>query len=218
MKFQPGNEYGKQGRPKGARNKLASSVYTDVLEFLTEPAAFQASEPTKFRALLLTLWREAPRDLGRFIASILPKELSIETSTVTELSDEELDRLIFELRARALAVREEQSLDDDAAELKLLPHACVEDGMVKVTDLQGHLLGTQPIRPGDDIEAAARKILRGRAGSTASFTPPSHIPRLRCIRKAPPLTAPPSSRVLAQPRSAPSAIATAGRNTRKTRT
>jgi hypothetical protein len=53
----------------------------------------------------------------------LPKELSIETSTVTELTDEELDRLIFELRARALAVREEQSLDDDAAELKELPHA-----------------------------------------------------------------------------------------------
>jgi hypothetical protein len=111
------------GRPKGARNRLASTVYVEVLEFLTEPAAFQASEPTKFRALLLTLWREAPRDLGRFIASILPKELSIETSAVSELSDEELDRMIEMLRERALAVREEQSLDDDAAELKLLPHA-----------------------------------------------------------------------------------------------
>lgn len=119
MKFQPGNEYGKQGRPKGARNKLASSVYTDVLEFLTEPAALEASEPTKFKSLLLTLWREAPRDLARFVASILPKELSIETSTVNELSDEELDRMIAILRERALAAREEQ---DDAAELKLLPH------------------------------------------------------------------------------------------------
>jgi hypothetical protein len=86
------------GRPKGARNRLASSVYSDVLDFLTEPAVFQASEPTKFRALLLTLWRESPRDLARFVASILPRELSIETSTVTELTDEELDRLIFALQ------------------------------------------------------------------------------------------------------------------------
>jgi hypothetical protein len=109
------------GRPKGARNKLASSVYTDVLEFLTEPAAFQASEPTKFQTLLTTLWREAPRDLARFVASILPKELSIETSTVNELSDEELDRVVGMLRERALAARE-QALDDDAAELKELPH------------------------------------------------------------------------------------------------
>jgi hypothetical protein len=98
------------GRPKGVRNKLASIVYVEVLEFLTEPAVFQATEPTKFRALLLTLWREAPRDLARFVASILPKELSIETSTVNELSDEELDRMIEALRERALAAREEQAL------------------------------------------------------------------------------------------------------------
>jgi hypothetical protein len=42
---------------------------------------------------------------------------------VTELTDEELDRMIETLRERALAAREEQALDDDAAELKVLPHA-----------------------------------------------------------------------------------------------
>jgi hypothetical protein len=41
---------------------------------------------------------------------------------VNELSDEELDRMIAMLRERALAARE-QALDDDAVELKLLPHA-----------------------------------------------------------------------------------------------
>jgi hypothetical protein len=116
MRFQPKNEYGKHGRPKGARNKVAAQVYSDVLEFLTEPAVFRAGEPTKFRALLLTLWRESPKDLARFIASILPRELQIESSSVTELDDTELDRMIEMLRAR-----EEQSLDA-AAELKLLPH------------------------------------------------------------------------------------------------
>jgi hypothetical protein len=109
------------GRPRGARNKLASSVYTDVLEFLTEPAAFQATEPTKFKALLLTLWREAPRDLARFVASILPKELSIETSTVTELSDEELDRRLEWIERALIAPREEQSLDD-ASQQRLIEH------------------------------------------------------------------------------------------------
>jgi hypothetical protein len=121
MKFQPNNTFGKAGRRKGARNKLASSVYTDVLEFMAEPATFQASEPTKFQALLLTLWRESPRDLARFIASILPKELSIETSNVAELADEELDRMIEMLRERALEVHEQRSLDA-AAELKLVEH------------------------------------------------------------------------------------------------
>ncbi|HKF08911.1 MAG TPA: hypothetical protein VKB89_09340 [Xanthobacteraceae bacterium] len=70
------------------------------------------------QALLLTLFREAPRDLARFIASILPKELSIETSSVNELSDEELDRMIELLRARALAAQQ-QSLDD----VKVIEHA-----------------------------------------------------------------------------------------------
>jgi hypothetical protein len=123
MKFQPGNEYGKQGRPKGARNKLAGYVYSVVYDFLSSPATFApSSEPTKLESLLLTTWRDSPRDCLRFIASILPKELSIETSTVNELSDEELDRMMAMLRERALAARE-QALDDDAVELKLLPHA-----------------------------------------------------------------------------------------------
>ena len=102
MKFQPGNQLGAAGRPRGARNRVASHVFSDVLEFLLEPPAFEASKPTKFRALLLTLWRESPRDLARFITSILPKELSIETSAVNELSDEELDRMIEILRSTSI--------------------------------------------------------------------------------------------------------------------
>jgi len=119
LKFQPGNQLGAAGRPKGARNKLASHVFADVLQFLTEPAAFEASERTKFQSLLLTMWRESPRDLARFVASILPRELQIETSSVNELSDEELDRMIEMLRARALAAREQQSLDQG----KMIEHA-----------------------------------------------------------------------------------------------
>jgi hypothetical protein len=116
LKFQPGNQLGAAGRPRGARNRLAAHVFSDVLEFICEPAAFQPAESTKFRALLLNLWRESPRAFARFLTSILPRELSIESSTVNELTDEELDRMIQMLRARALAAREEQSLDDAADE------------------------------------------------------------------------------------------------------
>jgi hypothetical protein len=52
----------------------------------------------------------------------------------------------------------------------------VEDGMVKVTDLQGRLLGTQPLKPGDDVEAAARKILREKKAS--AFYDPIQYPPL----------------------------------------
>jgi hypothetical protein len=51
----------------------------------------------------------------------------------------------------------------------------VEDGMVKVTDLQARLLGTQPIKPDDDVEAAARKILREKRAS--AFYDPIQYPR-----------------------------------------
>jgi hypothetical protein len=122
MKFEAGNTYGKDGRPKGARNKVASYVYSVVYDFLSSPATFAPSgEPTKLESLLLTTWRDSPRDCLRFIASILPRELQIETSSITELSDEEEARYIEVLREMVLAAREEQSLDD-ASKLKLIEH------------------------------------------------------------------------------------------------
>jgi hypothetical protein len=51
----------------------------------------------------------------------------------------------------------------------------VEDGMVKVTDLQGRLLGAQSIKPGDAVETAARKILREKKAS--AFYDPIQYPR-----------------------------------------
>jgi hypothetical protein len=41
--------------------------------------------------------------------------------------------------------------------------------MVKVTDLEGRLLGTQPVRPGDDVEAAARKVLREKRAASGFY-------------------------------------------------
>jgi hypothetical protein len=51
----------------------------------------------------------------------------------------------------------------------------VEGGAVKVEDLEGRLLGTQPITPGDDVEAAARRILREK--KVSQFYQPIPYPR-----------------------------------------
>ena len=51
----------------------------------------------------------------------MPKEFWID-STAQQLSDEELDVLIVQLRQRALEAREERSLDT-AVEIKMIPHA-----------------------------------------------------------------------------------------------
>jgi hypothetical protein len=41
----------------------------------------------------------------------------------------------------------------------------IVNGTLEVADLEGKLLGTQPINPGDDAEAAARAVLRKKRGS-----------------------------------------------------
>jgi hypothetical protein len=53
-RFEPGNSYAKLGgRPRGARNKLASSVFRDVLQFWNEPVK-EGSTLTKGNAAMLT--------------------------------------------------------------------------------------------------------------------------------------------------------------------
>jgi hypothetical protein len=119
LKFDPGNSYSK-GRPRGARNKLAGHVFEDVLAFWNEPVK-EGSTLTKGMAALQTMFRERPADFVRSVFSIMPKEFVFE-NVVSELADEELDRMIEMLRERALAAREERSLDV-ASQLKMLPHA-----------------------------------------------------------------------------------------------
>jgi hypothetical protein len=51
----------------------------------------------------------------------------------------------------------------------------IVNGNLEVTDLEGRLLGTQPINPGDDAEAAARAVLRKKRSS--AFYDPIQYPR-----------------------------------------
>ena len=109
--FQPGNPYahnGKGGRPKGSRNRLAARVFDDIFRHWCEPAA--PGSVCKGQEALETLYREKPGEYLRLTASVLPKEFVLE-SAITELDDDELDRMIEMLRERALSARQEQAIE-----------------------------------------------------------------------------------------------------------
>jgi hypothetical protein len=52
----------------------------------------------------------------------------------------------------------------------------VEGGILHVEDMQGRLLGRQPVSPGDDVEVVARKLLREKNGKHLSFHGPIKYP------------------------------------------
>ena len=104
--FKPGHNI-KGGRPKGSRNKLAQRVFDDIFQHWNEPAG---GELCKGQAALELLYRERPGEYLRLTASVLPKEFVFENA-VTELDDDELDRMIEMLRERALSARHEQTIE-----------------------------------------------------------------------------------------------------------
>jgi len=107
-------ERGHSGRPKGSRNKLAQRVFDDIFRHWLEEAG---SGLCKGQAALELLYRENPGNYLKLTASVLPKEFVFENA-VSELDDEELDRMIEALRERAIAARQETAI-----ELKVQPKA-----------------------------------------------------------------------------------------------
>jgi hypothetical protein len=96
--FASGNAHahnGKGGRPAGSKNKLHRSF----IEALT--ADFEANGEKAIRQLRVT----NPGKYLQIIANTLPREFFIETNTVGQLSDDELDRMITMLRERVQAER-----------------------------------------------------------------------------------------------------------------
>jgi len=85
--FQPGQSGNPKGRAKGSRNKLGE-------EFL---AALQADFQENGAEAIAKVRDEKPDVYLRVIASILPREIKIESAN--ELSDDELDKRIRQLAA-----------------------------------------------------------------------------------------------------------------------
>ena len=105
MKFQPGNTVGRNGRPRGAKSRLASRVLGDLLEIWDEPVT-EGKPLTRGKAALRIMSRERPSEFAKLYASIMPREFWVDN--LTDLSDDEVDRMIETLRDRIRA-EEEQS-------------------------------------------------------------------------------------------------------------
>jgi hypothetical protein len=109
-------EKGHTGRPLNSRNKLAQRVFDDIFRHWLEEAG---NGLCKGQAALELLYRENPGGYLKLTASVLPKEWVFQNA-VSELDDEELDRMIGQLRERALAARQEQALDLQPEKTKAL--------------------------------------------------------------------------------------------------
>jgi SepF-like predicted cell division protein (DUF552 family) len=100
-----------QGGPtRGSRNKLASDFLKDLHTDWLEHGA----------AAIKIMRIERPSEYVKVVAAILPRDLSIEVSAVTELDDDDLERMIELLREHALATRQEQTLELNPAPKALL--------------------------------------------------------------------------------------------------
>ena len=81
---------GQGGRAKGVKNKLRWAFLTDLL------ADYEAHGAECIKICRI----ERPIEYVKLIAALLPKEFEITDSRLNELSDEEIDVLIGEIRAR----------------------------------------------------------------------------------------------------------------------
>jgi hypothetical protein len=102
-KFQPGNQWSRNGngsgRPAGSRNKLCKSVLEDLLADWREGGA----------AAIKMMRIERPAEYVRVMCSILPKELIFDQG-MSDFDDDALDELLAGLHQRLLEVREQQAL------------------------------------------------------------------------------------------------------------
>lgn len=96
--FGPGNNANPKGRPKGSRNKLGEDFV----------AALQKDFEEHGPQVIETVRTEKPDAYLKVIASILPKELNVNTSRVEEMSDDDLAAGIAALQSilAAQAARE----------------------------------------------------------------------------------------------------------------
>ena len=83
--FKPGQSGNPAGRPKGARSKLGEAFIAALHDDFMENGV----------AAIKTVRSEKPDQYLKVVASLLPKEIKIET--VSELTDEQLDARIRQL-------------------------------------------------------------------------------------------------------------------------
>jgi hypothetical protein len=81
------------GRVKGSRNRISEAFLKDLA------AEWEASGPDALKIMA----KEEPGNFVKVVAALLPKEFSIEDNRLNDLSDDELEILINELRGKLRA-------------------------------------------------------------------------------------------------------------------
>jgi hypothetical protein len=95
--FKPGAEWSGNaaGRPKGSRNKLSE-------EFI---AALNEDFERHGKAVIETVRKTKPADYLRIVAALVPKEFSVQSGSLEDLSDEELTQAIADIRILAASTK-----------------------------------------------------------------------------------------------------------------
>jgi hypothetical protein len=103
------------GRRKGARNRIS----TALLEAIAKDFEEHGEETIKITRV------EKPTEYLKIVASLLPREFEITDSRLTDISDEEIDRIIDLARRQIIDVTANPRSGESAAEngepVKLLP-------------------------------------------------------------------------------------------------
>ena len=87
--FQPGQSGNPKGRKPGSKQKLADSFVDDMY----------SAWKVRGRAAIETVIDERPHEFIKAVASLMPKEVTIRTEIVQELSDDELFAALSALRS-----------------------------------------------------------------------------------------------------------------------
>jgi len=94
--FQPGHNI-RGGRPAGVRNKLHTAFLADLLDEWQKHG----------RGVVSILRTRHPVEFAKIVAGTLPKEFVVE-SALDDLSDNDLDELIANIKRRLLEARKEK--------------------------------------------------------------------------------------------------------------
>jgi hypothetical protein len=115
--YKPGQSGNPAGRPRNARNKISTAFLEALAADFEEHGA----------AAIKIMRMEKPADYVRVIASLMPRELEITSTQLTEVSDDELDVFIAYARERllerssAIDVRSGEGEEINGEPVKLLP-------------------------------------------------------------------------------------------------
>ena len=91
------------GRPAGARNKLSTKFLNDLLDDWAEHGA----------GAIRIMRIERPSEYVKCVASILPKEFSLETGALTDISDDDIASYLAVLQRMKIKRTTEAAEDNE---------------------------------------------------------------------------------------------------------